>query len=284
MKQSEGKLVTQGLDETDSFNCHYRQWLPDNCPNALMLIVHGMGEHCARYQHVAKYFVERGFGVYALDHKGHGKSEGRPGHIDRFSNYSAGVNSLLQKIKAEYPELPRFLVGHSMGGLISADFLLQQQDEFVGCVLSGPAMKAVDEPPAWLLAINRLISRIFPTLGMMQLDANGVSRDPAVVQAYLDDPLVYKGKMSSRLVHELLSTMTSLMNQAAKIRLPVLVLHGESDTLTSVDGSRQFHQSISSTDKDLRIYPGLYHEIFNEPEQEQVLNDMATWLRQRLPQ
>lgn len=248
-----------------------------------MLIVHGMAEHGERYQHVAKYFTEKGFAVFALDHKGHGKSDGRPGHIDHFSNYSAGVYALLDKIKNEFPALPRFLVGHSMGGLISANFLLQHQSDFTGCVLSGPALKAVDEPSPLLLAINGIISRLLPTLGMLALDANGVSRDPAVVKAYFDDPLVYKGKLSSRLVNELLSTMKTLMKSAHAIKLPMLILHGESDTLTAVEGSQQFHQTISSVDKALHIYPNLYHEIFNEPEQQQVLDDMAQWLDRHIP-
>jgi len=278
MPHSEGQLATQGVNSTDSFNCHYRQWLTDTPPKAILLIVHGMAEHGDRYQHVAEYFTKKSFSVFALDHKGHGKSDGRPGHIDHFSNYSAGVYALLQKIKNEFPDTPRFLVGHSMGGLISANFLLKHQGDFTGCVLSGPALKAVDEPSSLLLAINRVISRLMPTLGMLALDANGVSRDPAVVRAYLDDPLVYKGKLSSRLVNELLDTMKTLMGSADEITLPMLILHGESDTLAAVEGSQKFHNTISSADKTLHVYPNLYHEIFNEPEQQQVLEDMAQWL------
>lgn len=257
----------------------FRQsWLPDGEVRAALILVHGFGEHSGRYEHVAKYFTARGFAVYTLDHEGHGKSDGTPGHVDRFSVYLDGVTELVKRARAEQGDIPLFLVGHSMGGLIAAAYLEDHQDEFAGCVLSGPALASDAAPPSWLRAINRLLSRLLPKLGMIKLDATGVSRDPDVVERYLADPLVFKGKLTARLLDELLSNADRVMAHAADIRLPILLLHGEADQLTAPSGSIALHETVGSSDKTLRIYPGLFHEIFNEPEQEKVLGDMYAWL------
>jgi len=255
-----------------------QSWLPDQPANAALLLVHGFGEHSSRYAHVAAHFVDNNYAVYALDHDGHGNSPGTPGFVERFSRYTDGVASLLKLIRAQQPGVPVFLVGHSMGGLISASFLLEHQQEFAGCVLSGPALASDVGPPGWLLAVNRVLAKVLPKLGMLQLDATAVSRDPEVVAAYLADPLIFKGKITSRLINEMFRTMQQVTDGAPGIRLPMLIMHGEADALVSPSGSRQLYELLGSTDKTLKIYPDLYHEIFNEPEQQQVLDDMLAWL------
>lgn len=257
-------------------------WLPDDEPRAALLLIHGLGEHSTRYEHVAKHCTQRGFAVYALDHYGHGKSDGHPGHVQKFSVYLDGVTALLDKIKQEQPGKPIFLVGHSMGGLIATTYLLDHQAAFAGCVLSGPALKSDAAPPAIVLAFNRLLSLLVPTAPVLQLDASAVSRDPDVVRNYLNDPLVFHGKYSSRLVSEMTATMQRTLASVADIRLPVILLHGEEDALASASGSREMFENASSEDKTLKIYPGLYHEVFNEPEQGQVLADMSDWLEEHL--
>lgn len=257
-------------------------WLPDDEPRAALLLIHGLGEHSTRYEHVAKHCTQRGFAVYALDHYGHGKSDGHPGHVQKFSVYLDGVTALLDKIKQEQPGKPIFLVGHSMGGLIATTYLLDHQAAFAGCVLSGPALKSDAAPPAIVLAFNRLLSLLVPTAPVLQLDASAVSRDPDVVRNYLNDPLVFHGKYSSRLVSEMTATMQRTLASVADIRLPVILLHGEEDALASASGSREMFENASSEDKTLKIYPGLYHEVFNEPEQDRVLADMSDWLEEHL--
>ncbi len=257
---------------------YWQKWLPDGNPKALILLIHGYAEHSGRYQYFAEHCLDKGYGVYAVDHWGHGQSDGTPGFVPDFSVYHDGVEQLLARAKQDFPELPVVLVGHSMGGLISATYLLSRQSEFAAAVLSGPAVKAAEEPSAFLKAISGFLARFFPKLGVLELDPNGVSRDPDVVADYLADPLVYNGKMGARLAAEMLRNMTLVQQNAEQISLPLLMLHGEKDSLAAAEGSSFLDAHISSTDKMLKIYPELFHEIFNEPEKDQVLNDMTDWL------
>lgn len=282
MKHSDGFIDTRHSEARGTSHLYYQSWIPDNEARAIILLVHGLGEHSSRYAHVARHCTDRGFAVHALDHYGHGKSDGQPGYVERFSVYLDGVAALLTKVQSPSPGLPLFLVGHSMGGLIAAAFLLENQATFRASVLSGPALKSDAAPPALLLGLVRLLSRIVPTVPIMALDATGVSRDPDVVAAYMADPLVFHGKLSARLIAELFAAMTAALERVPEIHLPIMFLHGEKDVLTSPAGSIDMHERVASTDKTVKIYPGLYHEIFNEPEQEQVLGDMTTWLEAHL--
>ena len=283
MRHSEDYLDVPHSRARGTSHLYQQSWLPDDEARAALLLVHGLGEHSTRYEHVARHCTQCGFAVYALDHYGHGKSDGHPGHVQKFSVYLDGVNTLLEKIKQEQPGKPVFLVGHSMGGLIATTYLLDHQTTFAGCVLSGPALKSDAAPPAIVLALNRLLSLLVPTAPVIELDASAVSRDPEVVRTYMNDPLVFHGKYSSRLVSEMTATMQRTLARAADIRLPVMLMHGEEDALASSSGSREMFENAGSEDKTLKIYPDLYHEIFNEPEQDQVLSDMSDWLEAHLP-
>jgi len=282
LKHTDTYLDVPHSEARGSSRLYQQTWEPDGQTRVVVLLVHGLGEYSGRYAHVAEHLTSRGFAVCALDHYGHGKSDGHAGFVERFSVYLDGVDALRSKIQAEYPSLPLFLVGHSMGGLIAAACLLANQDAFRACVLSGPALKTDQAPPALLLALNRLLSAVVPTLPMIQLDASGVSRDPAVVEAYVNDPLVFHGKLTARLIAELSKTMDDTLSRAAEIHIPVIFMHGEEDQLTSPSGSQEMFANVSSADKTLKLYPRLYHEIFNEPEQEAVLADMSTWLEDHL--
>ena len=186
-----------------------------------------------------------------------------------------------QQVSAEFPDVPKILLGHSMGGLISSLYLLRQQQDFIGCILSGPAIKTDIEPGILQMYLIRFLSSVLPTAGVLQLDANGVSRDPAEVAKYVNDPLVFHGKMSARKVFELFKAMHHIQANAEKITLPMLLLHGGDDAMAAAEGSRFLYSRISSTDKTLKIYPGLYHEIFNEPEKEEVFADLLAWCNER---
>ena len=203
---------------------HLQKWLPDDEPKAIILLVHGYAEHAGRYQYFDYHCVARGYAVFAIDHWGHGRSDGTPGYVPDFSVFHDGVDQLKAFAKQEFPALPIILVGHSMGGLISATYLLSEQSNFSACVLSGPAIKAAEEPSAFLKAISGFLSRFFPKLGVLELDPNGVSRDPQVVADYLADPLVYNGKMGARLASEMLNNMTRIQENANLISLPMLLL------------------------------------------------------------
>ncbi len=257
---------------------YYRYWRPDGDARALVLIVHGAGEHCGRYHHFASYLVDNGYAVAGLDHIGHGQSEGANAHVDNFDHHLQSLALYQQQLAADFQGLPVLLLGHSMGGLISASYLLEHQQDFSGCVLSGPVVTTEIQPGPVQMALVRLLSRIWPTLGVLQLDANGVSRDPEQVRLYREDPLVHQGKLTARLMTELFRYMGIIQSRAGEVTLPLLVLHGEADSMTSPEGSKLFYERAGSEDKTLKIYPELYHEILNEPEKEEVYADIRSWL------
>lgn len=282
MKHTDGYLDIRHSKARGSSRLYHQTWLPDGDTRAVVLLIHGLGEHSSRYGHVASHLTQRGFAVHALDHYGHGKSDGLAGYVERFSVYLDGVAALLEVIRNEHADQPLFLLGHSMGGLIAAAFLLQHQAEFRACALSGPAFRSDQAPPAIVIALIRLLATLVPTLPLLQLDPSGVSRDQDVVKAYVKDPLVHHGKLSARLISEMSAIMNNTLARASDISLPILIMHGEADTLTSPAGSAEMFAQVGSTDKVLKTYPGLYHEIFNEPEQETVLSDLSTWLEAHL--
>lgn len=282
MIHEEGSLSLALPSKAAGSRLYHQSWLPDGDPKAVIILVHGYDEHSGRYQYFAKHCTARGYAVFALDHWGHGKSDGVNGFVPNFPVYHEGVDALLRQIPDTFATLPKILVGHSLGGLIAATYLLQNQSKFVAGVLSGPAIKAADEPSAFLRFISGLLSKILPKIGVIALDASGVSRDPQVVVDYEADPLVSGTKISARLGYEMMKQMDYIQSKASSLTLPLLLLHGEADRLTAAEGSLFLHDNIRSSEKRLKIYPDLYHEIFNEPEKDQVLTDMTDWIDARL--
>lgn len=259
-----------------------RQWDVES-PRAVALIVHGLGEHSGRYQHVAESLAARGIAALAPDHPGHGRSPGHRCFIQSFADFYPALDALRDKVEADYPGLPCFIIGHSMGGLIIGNYLLERQARFAGAAFSGAAFEVPEPPSGIAIFINKLLASVLPRLGALQLDASQVSRDPEVVRRYREDPLVHSGKITARLLVELFAAMGSLAEKRGAISLPVLVMHGEGDVMAAASGSQRFFDAVGSVDKTLRLYPGLYHEIFNEPEQAQVLGELGDWLDAHIP-
>ncbi|MEK7266943.1 MAG: lysophospholipase [Pseudomonadota bacterium] len=272
----EGKLVIKSGVEAGA-SLHYKYWSVAN-PKAVALIAHGYAEHLGRYEHVAAALNKAGYAVVALDHWGHGKSEGARSFIPSFSVFLDGLDALLAEVKTTYPDQKRFLIGHSMGGLIAATYLVNRQDEFAGAVLSGPSLVAAETPSAAAVFIGRILSKLAPKAGILPLDALLISRDPKVVADYIADPLVYKGKIGARFAAEMLDAMTEAAASAPKLTLPLLLMHGGADGLASPEGSKILHERATSRDKTLRIFDGFYHEIFNEPGKEEIIALMTRWL------
>ena len=263
-------------------NIYYQYWLPEGEPKAILLVAHGIAEHSGRYMNVVNHFVPAGYAVYGVDHIGHGKSDGKRVCVERFQDFTKTFKKYFDMIRGWQPIKPIFLVGHSMGGLISAAYLLKHQDELTGAVLSGPGIKVPDNISNAVIFAGKILSVVMPKAGIIQLDAEGICRDPAVVDAYVNDPLAYRGKITARLSSEMLKTIQHVTGSAIKIRLPIMIVQGGSDKLVDPSGAQLLYDSVSSEDKKIKIYDGLYHEVFNEPEHGQVLDDVKVWLDSHL--
>ncbi len=257
----------------------YRQcWLPDGEPRAVLLIVHGLGEHCGRYANVVDHLVPRGYAVYGLDHVGHGKSEGTREYVERFEDFTDTLDMYRGMVRQAQPDKPIFLYGHSLGGLISAFYLLDHQAGLAGAVLSAPPVTVPENISATTITLGQLLSRLAPKAGLLPLDATGVSRDPAVVQAYVNDPLVFHGKTTARLAAEMMRAMQRVTAEAGTITLPIMTLQGTADRLVNPGNAQFLYNAVGSADKTLKVYEGLCHEAHNEPECDTVLRDIEAWL------
>jgi alpha-beta hydrolase superfamily lysophospholipase len=239
----------------------------------VVVLAHGLSEHSGRYEHVAARMVEEGFALHALDHRGHGRSDGTRSLVE-LKKAVADLDRLVDT--AAELRLPLFLLGHSMGGLIAAEYAIRHQRKLTGLALSAPLAALEAASPVTRLAA-RVLSAVAPRLGVIEIDSAQISRDPEIVRAYDSDPLVYRGRLPARTVSELASAISSLPQRAAAITVPVLIMYGTGDQLAPPAGSLMLAAAVSSRDKTLKVYDGLFHEIFNERERDQVLDDLIAW-------
>jgi acylglycerol lipase len=274
MKYLDGQF--KGCGDLDLY---YQCWLPADEPRAILLVVHGLAEHSGRYSNLLNYFVPRGYAIYGFDQRGHGKSKGVRGYVDRFSQFVDDLDIFLRLVHGSHHDVKTFLVGHSIGGTIATAYAILHQDEFDGLILTGATLNTPTDVAAGTIFAARILSLILPKVGLYVIDANGISRDMSVVNAYVNDPLVYRGKIRARLGVELIKAMDTIKRQISQIHLPILVMHGAADRLSNPKGSEMLYQKASSADKTLKVYEGYYHEIFNEPGREQVLADVESWLK-----
>jgi acylglycerol lipase len=273
-----GKLAGAGGREI-----FWQSWAPeDRAPRGSVVIVHGAGEHSGRYRHVADRLVAEGFAVYALDHRGHGRSDGPRALIDRLDRAVSDIDGVVTMARGARPDLPVFMLAHSMGGTFGVQYALAHQDRLAGLILSGP-LAALDGAPAPLRLAGRVLSVIAPAIGLIAVDSGLVSRDPQVVEAYRADPLVHHAKLPARTLAELASAIDAFPARAPQITLPTLILYGTEDRLAPPRGSVMLGERIGSADKTITPYEGLYHEILNEPERQIVLDDVCAWLNAHTP-
>jgi alpha-beta hydrolase superfamily lysophospholipase len=263
----------------------YDVWTPADigaAPRGVVILSHGLGEHARRYDHVATRFGRDGLVTYALDHRGHGRSGGKRVLVKDISEYTGDFDTLVGIAAKEHPGAKRIVLGHSMGGGIVFAYGVEHPDDYDLMVLSGPAVAAQSAVSPLLVVVAKTLGAIAPGLPLQDLDASAISRDPAVVTAYNTDPLVHHGKVPAGIARALLTVGETMPQRAAALTAPLLVVHGSEDRLIPVDGSRQLVEAVGSSDVELKIYPGLYHEVFNEPEQDQVLDDVVSWINARL--
>ncbi|MFC1957599.1 alpha/beta hydrolase [Chloroflexota bacterium] len=264
--------------ENSNFNLYYQCWLPADLPRAALLLVHGLAEHSGRYLNFANYFAGKGYAVYCFDQRGHGKSPGLRGYIDKFSDFVDDLDTFLEVIRNKHRNTKIFLIGHSLGGTISVAYGVLNQDKLNGLILSGATLRAGASISSGIIILGRVLSLILPKIGLYTIDTSALSRDKTVVDTYVNDPLVYLGKVRIRLGIEILKIMRTLESQMLGITLPILIMHGTADQLSDPKGSEILYNKVSSRDKTLKLYDGFYHEIFNEFGHARVFTDIEGWL------
>jgi alpha-beta hydrolase superfamily lysophospholipase len=270
------------ISAADGTQLYVQHWKPDTGDiKAVILLVHGIAEHLARYNHVAATLVENGYAVSGMDLRGHGKSDGQPRvYVDDFHVFVEDIELLRQQVVVMMPDFPVIVLGHSMGGLISVLYALKYQQYVAALVTSGAALALGDSIPKAAIMIGRMLSKILPKAPVEKLDVTYISRDKAIVEAYRADPLIYKGKVRARMGIGIIEGGKYALERVETLKLPLLIMHGTKDRTASPDSSRLFYEHAGSIDKTLKLYDGLYHEIFNEPEQDVVLADVVNWLDQ----
>jgi alpha-beta hydrolase superfamily lysophospholipase len=242
-----------------------RAWLPEKTPRAVLVLAHGMSEHSGRYDPLGRFLAAGGVAVHALDHRGHGRSGGEMGTVDRFSDFLDDLSTFLSIVRREHPAGPLILLGHSMGGLIATAYVLERQPQPDLFILSGPAIVPILEP------------------GERRIDATRLTRDVKEQQAYLDDPLVLRERVRDELFVRLAEGVGLLVGRASEISQPLLLIHGMDDRLCSAEGAEMYVRMSSSKDVTVRLYPEGRHEMLNEINRDEVMNDLWQWIDARIP-
>ena len=268
----------EGADGQRLFEQH---WLPEGDPRSAIVLVHGYAEHSGRYGHVAQRLTGAGHAIYALDLRGHGRSGGRRAYVRSLDEYLVDLRPFVARVREREPTVPLYLLGHSMGGTIVALSLLRDRPELHGAILSAAGLKLRGGIARVLQQAAVLVGRLAARLPLARLNSGDVSRDGATVAAYDGDPLVYRGRMRAGMAAALIRAVRSVEAQMESIDVPLLLLHGTDDALTEPEGSRELYRRARSEDKTLKLYDGLYHEVLNEPEREQVIADVVQWLDAR---
>ena len=282
--EQRGESTAYPEDETGTFPTldgillYERWWRPEREPKAGIVLVHGLAEHSARYQLTARHLTQNGYAVDTFDLRGHGKSSGSPLFVGNFAEYLTDLDLFLDRVRARLPGRPLFLMGHSMGGVIVTSYALDRESRVRGVVLSAPAVKVCNEMSPPLLKAASLIARVLPRLQTVRINQNYISRDPAVVEAYERDSLIFRKGVLLRTGSELVRAGQYVRERMDAFTLPILVLQGTGDKITEPEGGRRLYENAASTDRTLKLYEGLYHEILNEPERERVLQDIIDWL------
>lgn len=264
---------------SDGATIFWQQWYPDGDPVAVVCLIHGLGEHSGRYEHLARRFTDAGFAVFALDQRGHGHSGGTRGDLT-VDKAVSDIADLVADAKTEFPGLPLFLYGHSLGALMTLTYVVRRHPAVNGVIASAPALDSELREQKVKFFMANLLGGVVPGVAIPTgLDPNGVSRDPAVVAAYTSDPLVHD-KGSLGLAKSTFQAMDAIM-AIDSFPAPLLIIHGTADILTVPEASKRFSDQVSG-DVTLIEYEGMYHEPHNEPEQEQVFDDVMTWVTPRL--
>ncbi len=251
-------------------------------PKAVVCLVHGHGEHSSRYEHLATFFNQQGISVMAYDHFGHGKSEGKRGHVSSYEAVLDTIDELLAEASKRFSKLPQFLYGHSMGGNFVSNYVLKRKPDIKGVILSAPWFELAFTPSKADVFLAKIMKRIYPSFTQSsKLDATGISRDPAEVEKYTSDPLVHD-KISPVLFLGCHEAGAWALEHASEWVYPLLHLHGTADRIISHEASQRFARQAGGGDISWKSWEALFHELHNEPEKEEVMQVIVDWVLERV--
>jgi alpha-beta hydrolase superfamily lysophospholipase len=272
---------THTLKSADGLDLVVRRWQADAVPHQwTFVIVHGLGEHSGRYRHLAEWFTPLGATVYAMDHRGHGRSGGQRGHAPNLSALLDDLEAVVRQARSESGE-PLVLIGHSFGGLLAIAYALDRPALVDRAIFSAPALVPKVKVPAWKQALARVLPRLAPKASFAnEIDAAVLSHDPATGPAYVRDPLVHN-RITAGLYASTIARGEAFIARAPELRVPFLLLHGRDDQIVDPIGSQRFFAGATASGRAFCLYPGFYHEVFNEVDREKVFQDVDSWLAQR---
>ena len=276
LERGETTVSSNGIDL-------YLRWTRPAKVKASVLLVHGVGEHSGRYEHLERALTAKGYAFYAYDHRGHGRSKGRRVHVDKFDDYLDDLQKVFDEVKGLAGGGKVFVIGHSMGGLVVASWAAFRRPAVWGVVIDSPPFKLAVQVPAVKIAAAKILSKVVPALALTnEVDPKLLSRDSAVAKAYMMDPLVER-KATVRWGDEFLRAIDRINARAGELDVPYLMTHGDCDGICAQEGTKELHAKTRSSDKTLKIYPGCFHELHNETgeDREKVFGDLLGWLDAR---
>jgi len=270
-------MQNTSIDTFNNLSIHLKKWLPESEIKGIIILIHGLGEHVERYDHVGVYFNKHNFAVYGFDLPGHGRSGGTRGHINSFESVYGYINKILDNIKKDYPATPVFLYGHSLGGLIATNYLLKTEPAISGLIASSPGLTNKIKASKFKLLMVKILSGLLPTfLIKTNLEPELISRDEEVVNNYINDPLVHD-LASTRLAHESISSGQEIIKGKNKTSVPFLLIQGTNDLIVPVEANVDFAKRLEGN-VTIKLWEGLYHEVHNESEKEEVLAYVHSWM------
>jgi acylglycerol lipase len=282
MTPQPSKAREETIQGSGGLEIFVRSWRPASTPaRGVLAIVHGLNSHSGYYTHVAEQLTSIGLAVYALDLRGRGRSDGERFYVEKFADYEGDVERLIALVKSRDPGLPLFLLGHSAGGVVACLYALDHQPELAGLICESFAFQV--PAPDFALALLKGLSRVAPHAHVLKLHNQDFSRDPQVVKAMNEDPLIANEVQPTETVAEMVRADERLKREFPNLTLPLLILHGTHDKATRPAGSQFFYDTARSTDKTLKFYEGHFHDLLNDLGKETVIADIQTWLTARIP-
>jgi len=265
----------------DNLSMYSRSWSPTGQMKAVVCLIHGLGEHTGRYEHVGEAFSEAGYALVGCDLRGHGNSAGPRGHIPSYQALMDDISAFIEQVKQKYPEKPLFLYGHSLGGNLVLNYALRIKPKIQGVISSSAWLELAFQPPASKVNLAKLMVKILPSFSQPNgLEIAALAREPSVIEAYKNDPLVHD-KISASLFLNIYEAGLWALEHASEFPLPLLMIHGTADRLSSVEGTRKFARAAGKKVKAVYL-EGWYHETHNEAEKAEVFKYMTTWMDEQL--